>query len=120
MSEQKTHLSLESELRQAIYKTTISGLLSTHFSSVDKSCSWGWRHWLRWDHPEKGILTPNHFLDVAETSGLMSDIGDFVFFEACRQVSYWQHVFTYQDPFYLSVNLSPRQLQAPDLCQTGD
>lgn len=108
----KTHLSLESELRQAIkhkqfrvYYQPIFHLLTNRVVGLEAL--------VRWDHPERGILTPYHFLDVAETTGLIRDIGDFVFFEACRQVSVWQHQFTQHNPLYLSVNLSPHQFQQP-------
>lgn len=108
----KTHLSLESELRQAIrdqqfkvYYQPIFHLLSNRVVGLEAL--------VRWDHPNRGILTPQHFLDVAETTGLMGDIGDFVFLEACRQVSYWQNHYARYNPLYLSINLSPRQFQHP-------
>lgn len=108
----KTHLSLESELRTAlrqeqfrVYYQPIFHLLTNRVVGVEAL--------VRWDHPQRGILTPNHFLDVAETSGLINDIGDFVFFEACRQVGHWQSMMMQHQKLYLSVNLSPRQFQHP-------
>lgn len=108
----KTHLSLESELRQAVRKHQFKVYYQPIFHLLTNRVV-GLEALVRWDHPTKGILTPEHFLDVAETSGLMNEIGDFVFLEACRQVSAWHHLFAGRDRIYLSVNLSPRQLQRP-------
>lgn len=108
----KTHLSLESELRQAVRQQQFRVYYQPIFHLLTNQVV-GLEALVRWDHPQRGILTPNHFLDVAETSGLMSDIGEFVFFEACRQVSHWQNMLAYQQALYLSINLSPRQFQHP-------
>ncbi|HRW10498.1 MAG TPA: EAL domain-containing protein [Caldilineaceae bacterium] len=107
----KSQLSLEAELRRAVrqeqfrvYYQPIFHLLTNQVVGVEAL--------VRWDHPQRGILTPEYFLNAAESSGVINDIGDFVFFEACRQVGYWQRRF-YQQALYLSINLSPRQLQHP-------
>lgn len=108
----RTHLSLESELRQAIrqqqfrvYYQPIFHLLTNRVVGLEAL--------VRWQHPQRGILTPDHFLDVAEASGLMGEIGDFVFFEACRQVNQWRHTVAHYQTLQLSINLSPRQFQHP-------
>ncbi|MEZ4620415.1 MAG: EAL domain-containing protein [Caldilineaceae bacterium] len=108
----RTHLSVESELRQAIRQKQFCVYYQPIFHLLTNQVV-GLEALVRWQHPQKGILTPDHFLDVAETSGLMNDIGDFVFLEACRQVSLWQNTVLSQQALYLSVNLSPRQFQHP-------
>jgi diguanylate cyclase (GGDEF)-like protein len=108
----RTHLSLESELRLAIRQQQFRVYYQPIFHLLTNQVV-GLEALVRWQHPQRGILTPNHFLDVAEASGLMGEIGDFVFFEACRQVSYWQHTLAHQQALYLSINLSPRQFQHP-------
>jgi EAL domain-containing protein (putative c-di-GMP-specific phosphodiesterase class I) len=68
---------------------------------------------IRWKHPERGILSPAHFISIAEVSGLIVPIGEWVIREACRQVRQWQ---TQLDlPLTVAVNLSARQFQHPDL-----
>jgi diguanylate cyclase (GGDEF)-like protein/PAS domain S-box-containing protein len=62
---------------------------------------------VRWDHPERGLMLPEAFLPLAEQSGLVGEIGDWVLAEACAQVSGWPSV-------RLAVNLSPRQLDTDD------
>lgn len=108
----RTYLSLESELRQGVRQQQFRVYYQPIYHLLSKRVV-GLEALVRWQHPEKGLLTPDHFLGVAETSGLMADIGDFVFLEACRQVSQWQLTLAYQQTLYLSINLSPRQFQHP-------
>jgi len=66
---------------------------------------------LRWRHPSLGLLPPGQFLPVAESSGLMPEIGAWVLREACRQMHDWQPL--QWRPFRLAVNVSARQV-GPD------
>ncbi len=68
---------------------------------------------LRWRHPERGLLAPAEFLDVAEDSGLIVPIGAWVLDEACRQSREWRDS-TSRMPI-LSVNLSAAQLRNDEL-----
>src|ERR1043165_6361088 len=63
---------------------------------------------VRWHHPRLGVVSPAQFIPIAERSGTITDIGLFVLEAACRQVTEW-------DGLYVSVNLSPRQLQEQTL-----
>jgi EAL domain-containing protein (putative c-di-GMP-specific phosphodiesterase class I) len=68
---------------------------------------------LRWQHPELGAVSPARFVPIAEQSGLIVPIGEWVLEEACRQAAKWRaegHV-----DFVMAVNLSPRQLSSPEL-----
>ncbi|MEU4214719.1 bifunctional diguanylate cyclase/phosphodiesterase [Actinoplanes sp. NPDC026623] len=67
---------------------------------------------VRWNHPERGLLPPAAFLDLAESLGLLPRLGGWVLEEACRQAAYWQ---AQQPGFELNVNLSASQLGNPDL-----
>lgn len=68
---------------------------------------------LRWDHPQRGLLLPGEFLDVAERTGLILPIGYWALAEACRQVLEWQRQLPGSVPLTLAVNLSARQLVEP-------
>jgi diguanylate cyclase (GGDEF)-like protein len=68
---------------------------------------------VRWNHPDMGLLYPAHFITVAELSGLIVPIGNWVLRTACKQVRHWQKKFGYE--ISVSVNLSARQFQQPDL-----
>ncbi|HET6530208.1 MAG TPA: bifunctional diguanylate cyclase/phosphodiesterase [Actinoplanes sp.] len=69
---------------------------------------------VRWRHPERGLLPPAAFLDLAESMGLLPELGGWVLEVACRQAAEWQA----QTPgFELNVNLSATQLGSPDLIE---
>ncbi|HKY76060.1 MAG TPA: EAL domain-containing protein, partial [Acidimicrobiia bacterium] len=70
---------------------------------------------VRWRHPERGLLAPNVFIPLAEETGLISELGRQVLVEACIQGRRWQQLRPQDPPLTVSVNLSPRQLQADDL-----
>jgi diguanylate cyclase (GGDEF)-like protein len=73
---------------------------------------------VRWEHPSRGLLSPDAFIDVAEESGLIVPIGAWVLAEACRQVRAWNELLDAARPLRLSVNLSARQLAEPGLLAT--
>ena len=70
---------------------------------------------VRWIHPERGLIPPNDFIPIAEKTGLMVPIGEFVIREACRQAQAWQQARAGQSPISINVNLSGVQLQHPGL-----
>jgi len=65
---------------------------------------------LRWDHPERGLVGPTEFISIAEDTGLIVGIGDWVLRTACIQAAQWLDEHELPRPFKLSVNLSARQL----------
>ena len=68
---------------------------------------------LRWDHPEKGVISPNDFIHIAEKTGLIIEIGDWVLQTACKQAKKW--IDEYPEDFRIAVNLSARQLDKRNL-----
>ena len=64
---------------------------------------------IRWRHPTLGLLGPSHFIPLAEESGLIAEIGEWVLNEACRQAKAWQA--SGLPPIRISVNVSARQLR---------
>lgn len=73
---------------------------------------------LRWNHPERGLLLPAEFIPVAEESGLIVPIGQWVLEEVCRHARTWITTMGSRVPLYLSVNLSARQLAQADIVST--
>jgi diguanylate cyclase (GGDEF)-like protein/PAS domain S-box-containing protein len=64
---------------------------------------------LRWDHPERGMIDPEEFIPLAEESGLIIQIGDWVFREATRWLTRWHGIVPHG--FQISVNASPVQFR---------
>ena len=69
---------------------------------------------LRWQHPERGSVPPDLFIPLAEQSGAIIGIGEWVLDQACRQLREWQQ--NGLPELHMSVNLSTVQLHHPDLC----
>jgi len=71
---------------------------------------------VRWQHPTRGILAASEFIKVAEETGLVTEIGRWVFAEACRQLGVWQK--EYLDlPFVVRINMSPADFKMGDLVE---
>jgi diguanylate cyclase (GGDEF)-like protein/PAS domain S-box-containing protein len=70
---------------------------------------------VRWEHPQRGLLLPEEFLPVAEETGLIVRIGQWVLREAGKQARIWQERYPGTPPLTISVNLSPRQFFHPEL-----
>jgi len=68
---------------------------------------------LRWQHPEEGMLLPQRYIEVAEETGLIGAIGDWVLNETCRQGKRWLDAGL--PPIRLAVNLSPQQFHHKDI-----
>ena len=111
-----TRLQLESDLRQAVeqkefcvYYQPIIALESGRLS--------GFEALVRWNHPRRGVVSPLDFIPVAEETGLIVPIGQWVLEEACRKVREWQLCSPPNRALSLSVNLSARQVAQPDLVE---
>ena len=66
---------------------------------------------VRWRHPERGLVRPLDFIGIAEETGLIVPLGSWVLHEACRHLSLWRRTIPADQPFKVSVNVSPRQLE---------
>ena len=68
---------------------------------------------VRWRHPEKGIVSPAEFIPVAEKTGTISQIGEWMFYESCKQFKEWQ--LEGEAPMVVAVNLSAVQFRERDV-----
>ncbi|MFD1623966.1 EAL domain-containing protein [Azospirillum griseum] len=108
------HLSIRNGLRRALER----GEFLIHYQpqiSLDTGKVMGAEALVRWNHPERGMIPPGSFIPIAEDSGLIVPIGEWVLREACRQAAQWSAAGL---PLTVAVNLSARQLQRPDLADT--
>jgi diguanylate cyclase (GGDEF)-like protein len=74
---------------------------------------------VRWQHPERGLLEASQFIQLAEKTGIINQIGPWVLKESCRQLKEWQERYSAKLglPFDLCVNLSAREIRQPDLAE---
>ncbi len=71
---------------------------------------------VRWEHPTRGLLAASEFITVAEETGLVTEIGRWVFAEACRQLGVWQEQFR-DLPLIVRINMSPADFRMGDLVE---
>ncbi|HYE34927.1 MAG TPA: PAS domain S-box protein [Methylocaldum sp.] len=69
---------------------------------------------LRWNHPTRGWIAPSEFIPLAEESGLIAEIGNWVLNAACERISQWEREGLLSPDFSLAVNISPRQFRQPN------
>ncbi|HEX8889270.1 MAG TPA: EAL domain-containing protein [Pyrinomonadaceae bacterium] len=105
-------LSLENKLRWALERNEFKVYYQPQVS-VDTGQIVGMEALVRWQHPEMGLVSPSEFIPLAEDTGLISSIGEWVLRTACAQTRAW-HDFGFSN-LRVAVNLSPRQFQQPDL-----
>ncbi|QSX75236.1 EAL domain-containing protein [Lysobacter arenosi] len=110
--ERRVHL--EHELRGAWDRGELSLAYQPVFRLVDGAMI-GAEALLRWKHPELGVVAPSVFIDVAEQSGLIEVLGPQVLRQACADAVRWQESRKGEEPLFLAVNVSPRQLRNGDL-----
>ncbi|MGF9566410.1 EAL domain-containing protein [Neorhizobium sp. BT27B] len=98
---------LQQDLRHAIGRRE----LALHYqpqASVSGEI-FGFEALLRWHHPTRGLITPDHFVPLAEESGLIVEIGRWVLREACREAASWPNRLK------IAINISPIQFRQEDL-----
>jgi diguanylate cyclase (GGDEF)-like protein len=111
----RTHV--EQELRQAIaerqfvlhYQPIVS------MDAPDEVC--GFEALIRWNHPTRGLLLPIEFITVAEETGLILFIGDWVLREACAQAAAWHLRTGGMSMPFVSINISPQQFLQPEFVE---
>jgi diguanylate cyclase (GGDEF)-like protein/PAS domain S-box-containing protein len=101
------YMELESALRKAIDNSDLQ-LVFQPFVDVDTQKITNCEALLRWKHPERGNIPPARFIPIAEQSGLIGDIGDWVFNEACKQMKRWKFKIN------VSINVSGSELLDKD------
>ncbi len=98
-------LKLETELRLAVQNNDFA----MHYQPIVNLKSGrivGFEGLVRWMHSERGIVSPNSFIAIAEETGLIVPLGWWVLEESCRQARHWQDRFPVDPPLFISVNVS--------------
>ena len=105
-------LKIETELRYAAEKGEFVLYYQPIFSIPDTKII-RLEALIRWNHPQRGMVSPLEFIPVAEETGLIVNIGDWVLHEVANQANRWREAGT--KPVAIAVNFSPRQFQQQDL-----
>jgi diguanylate cyclase (GGDEF)-like protein len=105
-------LSVENDLRRAIRQGQLR-LVYQPIVHIDTGRIAGFEALVRWQHPERGLLSPADFIPPAEETGLIVPLGQCVLGEACLQAAAWQRRRGPDQPLRMSVNVSAKQLQHP-------
>jgi len=109
-------LQMETDLRKALDRRELY-MLYQPIVSLDDFRLCGFEALVRWQHPERGLISPMDFIPVAEDTGQIIPIGEFALHEACRQMRRWQRLFPSDTPLFISVNLSGKQFNQPNLIE---
>jgi diguanylate cyclase (GGDEF)-like protein len=105
-------LELERALRGAVERSELRVYYQPRVSLNGDPVLVGFEALLRWEHPDRGLISPSEFIAVAEETGLILPIGEYVLHEALRHVESWR---ASRPGVTISVNLSSRQLADPGL-----
>jgi diguanylate cyclase (GGDEF)-like protein len=112
-------LKLENDLRKAIEGDE----LRVHYQPIVSLQDFrivGFEALVRWQRPDSGLTMPGEFVNVAEETGLILPIGDWILRAACRQMHDWHVQFPSVPPFFLAVNVSAKQFADPGLVSRVD
>jgi diguanylate cyclase (GGDEF)-like protein/PAS domain S-box-containing protein len=109
-----SRLQLETDLRSAVehkaFRMHYQPIMNLKAGKVI-----GFEALVRWQHPKRGLVYPLEFIPVAEETGLIFALGQWVLEESCRQIKAWQDRYPVDPPLKLSVNISSKQLSQSDL-----
>jgi diguanylate cyclase (GGDEF)-like protein len=109
-------LQLETELRRAIDKGELRVFYQPEVE-IESGQLVGMEALVRWEHPERGLISPSAFIGVAEETGLILPIGRWVLSEACRQAKEWQQKYRPDLALMVAVNLSGKHFQQATLIE---
>ena len=105
-------LDLEASLREAIKRQEFQVYYQPKYDMNTGQC-WGMEALIRWSHPHKGLISPADFIPVAEQTGIIIPISEWLIRECFRQMVSWREAG--YDAKNLSINVSPRQFKEQDL-----
>lgn len=103
-------VALESELRHALTAGQLDIFYQPIIRLSDRSVA-GFEALLRWQHPEKGLVSPADFIAHSEETGLIVELGRFALERAATDLAHWQRYFPLKPPLFVSVNFSRRQIK---------
>jgi diguanylate cyclase (GGDEF)-like protein len=110
----QARISMAIDLRHALERDELVAFYQPKINLPTRSII-GFEALLRWRHPKLGLVAPTEFIPIAEETGLIIPIGEWVLNQACRQLMAWHAKYPSAPPLSMNVNLSVKQLSDPDL-----
>jgi diguanylate cyclase (GGDEF)-like protein/PAS domain S-box-containing protein len=110
----RARFQLETDLRLALLRREFCVYYQPIVRLADRRIV-GCEALVRWNHPERGLLVPGHFLQVAEEAGMVTELDWWVLEEACHQASRWQRSCPAYEQLRINVNVDERQLSDPNM-----
>jgi EAL domain-containing protein (putative c-di-GMP-specific phosphodiesterase class I) len=107
---------VENDLRRALENDELDLQYQPIFH-METGTVQGFEALVRWRHPERGTVLPTAFIPLAEETGLILAIGRWVLEQVCLQMNEWMRRYGPELPFWVSVNLSPKQFVQPTLAE---
>ncbi|PYT02570.1 MAG: hypothetical protein DMF65_06205 [Acidobacteria bacterium] len=107
-------LQMETDMRRALEREEFI-LHYQPIVSLENFRLRGFEALVRWQHPERGFISPMDFIPVAEETGMIIQLGEWVLREACSQMQRWQKIFPLDQPLSVAVNLSSKQFSQTTL-----
>lgn len=111
-----TRLQLETDLRFAIERNEFE-LFYQPIISLDTASLSGFEALVRWNHPQRGLIPPNEFIPISESTGLIIPMTVQILHSACAQVVKWQASSNFAEPLSIAVNLSGKHFGHPALVE---
>jgi diguanylate cyclase (GGDEF)-like protein len=107
-------LQIETDLRYAIERDEFF-LVYQPIVDLENSNLLGFEALIRWQHPDRGLVSPLEFISIAEEIGMIAPIGEWCLQTACRQLNLWQKNCGFSKDLWVSVNVSTKQFMQTDL-----
>lgn len=107
-------LTLETDMRRGLreneFQIYFQPIVALPSGRID-----GFEALLRWQHPTRGLVSPLDFIPIAEETGFIIELGNWVLVHACHQLKTWQEEYLRDPPLYISINVSSNQFADPGL-----
>ncbi len=107
---------METDLRRALDKRELE-VYYQPILAIESQTVLGFEALLRWRHPSRGLVLPDDFIGIVESTSLVMPVGWWVIEQSCQQLSKWQHLFPQTNPLSMSINVSGKLFLTDDLAK---
>ncbi|RMF23075.1 MAG: diguanylate cyclase, partial [Cyanobacteria bacterium J083] len=111
-----TRLELETDLRKALEREEFV-IYYQPITFLSTGALTGFEALIRWQHPQRGLVSPTEFIPIMEETGMIIHLGNWMLWEICTQLKQWQVKYPQHKDLKVSINLSGRQLKEPNFLQ---